>query len=79
MANENWVKHAYPLHQITVQLQGTCRSNRYAIIDQLEEVIARLKRGEQQGESHDDDFGYRFKVQSSATGPSFFEEPAADR
>lgn len=45
MANENWIKHAYPLQKITVQLQGTRHSSRDAIIDQLEVVLARLKSG----------------------------------
>lgn len=76
MANKNWIEHAYPLQQITVQLQGTRHSNRQAIIEQLEVILARLKSGDQQGEAHDDDFGYRFVVEAESAGPSFFDQPA---
>lgn len=78
MASENWIKHAYPLQQITIKLQGTRHSSRDAVIDQLETVVARLKRGEVDGTSHDDDFGYQFEVQSASPGPSFFDSPAGD-
>lgn len=76
MANKTWIEHAYPLQQITVQLQGTRRSDRGSIIRQLEVVLARLKLGEQQGEEHDDDFGYRFVAIGESEGPSFFDAPA---
>lgn len=79
MANENWIKHAYPLQKITVHLQGTRHSDREAIIGQLEVVLARLKRGEVEGEVHDDDFGYRFVVEPQSKGPSFFDEPAGTK
>jgi hypothetical protein len=79
MANENWIKHAYPLQQITVQLQGTRHSDRDAIIGQLEIVLDRLKRGDVKGERHDDDFGYRFVVEPQSDGPSFFDEPAGTK
>lgn len=79
MANENWIEHAYPLQQITVQLQGTRHSDRSAIIAQLETVLERLKSGDQIGKSHDDDFGYRFVVEPESNGPSFFSEPAGHR
>lgn len=77
MSNENWIRHAYPLQQITVQLQGTRHSDRKSIIAQLETVLERLKQGDMQGEQHDDDFGYRFNVEPTSPSPSFFEEPAA--
>lgn len=73
---ESWVSHAYPLKQITVQLQGTKFSDQMSIITQLETVLARLRAGEQMGEDHDDDFGYRFSVDVANKGPSFFDEPA---
>lgn len=76
--NEYWTKHAYPLQQITIQLQGTRHSSRDDVIDQLEAVLARLKKGELEGSSHDDDFGYQFQVQPAAPGPSFFDAPAGD-
>ena len=77
MPSKEWIAHAYPLQQITVQLQGTRSSAREDIIAQLEEVTARLKNGDMQGTSHDDDFGYRFDVEPTSLGPSFFDEPAA--
>ena len=76
MSNQSWKDHAYPLQQITVQLQGTKRSSRSAIIAQLETVLAKLRAGDLNGEDHDDDFGYRFNVELSSTDPSFFDEPA---
>lgn len=75
-ANQDWIRHAYPLQQITVQLQGTRHSKREDIITQAESVLERLKRGEMQGEHHDDDFGYRFNVEPTSPGPSFFDKPA---
>lgn len=76
MPNQNWIAHAYPLQQVTVQLQGTKHSDNAAIIGQLEIVLARLRMGELKGQDHDDDFGYRFAVDSASAGPSFFDEPA---
>ena len=75
MSNGNWIKHAYPLQQIMIQLQGTRHSSRADLVDQLETVPARLKKGELEGTSHDDEFGYRFQVQTAAPGPSFFDDP----
>jgi hypothetical protein len=76
MPNGRWIEHAYPLQQITIQLQGTRHSSRSDVVDQLEAVLARLKNGELDGIAHDDDFGYRFKVQTASPGPSFFDDPA---
>lgn len=78
MADENWIKHAYPLQQITIRLQGTQHSSRTDVIDQLETVLARLKSGHLKGSSHDDDFGYEFAVEAASPGPSFFEAPAGE-
>jgi hypothetical protein len=78
MASESWTRHAYPLQQITIKLQGTRHSNVADVIGQLETVLARLKNGDVTGASHDDDFGYQFDVQMTAPGPSFFDEPARD-
>lgn len=78
MPNEKWTKHAYPLQQITIKLQGTRHSSRDDVIGQLETVLERLKRGEVNGTSHDDDFGYKFEVQLTSPGPSFFDTPAGD-
>jgi hypothetical protein len=78
MPSKEWIAHAYPLQQITVQVQGTRHSDRNAMIDQLEEVIERLKRGDMKGVSHDDDFGYRFNLEPTTYAPSFFDEPAAN-
>ncbi|WP_395009555.1 hypothetical protein [Undibacterium sp.] len=77
--NKSWVEHAYPLQQITIQLQGTRHSDRNAIIEQLETVLKRLKCGDESGESHDDDFGYRFTVELASKYPSFFDEPAGNK
>ncbi|WP_058048818.1 hypothetical protein [Janthinobacterium sp. Ant5-2-1] len=76
MSNENWIKHAYPLQQITIELQGTRHSKREDVIGQLETVLAKLKKGELEGVLHDDDFGYRFQVQPAVPGPSFFDASA---
>ena len=78
MANESWIKHAYPLQQITIKLQGTRHSSRDDVIGQIEVVLARLKGGDLAGSSHDDDFGFQFEVQSASPGPSFFDAPAGD-
>lgn len=75
MASPEWIEQAYPLQQITVQVQGTRHSNRAALIDQLETAIARLRAGDQCGSVHDDDFGYRFVVAESISGPSFSMTP----
>lgn len=72
---QDWHVHAYPLQQISIQLQGTRHSDRAAIIDQLETVIARLRAGDVRGHDHDDDFGYRFELQAVAHGPSYFDGP----
>lgn len=71
-----WKRHAYPLQQITVLVQGTRHSGRDDLAHQLELIAARLRRGESRGEEHDDDFGYRFAVTAAPDGPSFFEAPS---
>ncbi len=76
MPSQSWIDHAYPLQKVTVQLQGTKHSDRADIIGQLETVLARLRSGDLMGHDHDDDFGYRFAVESASPGPSFFDEPA---
>jgi len=76
MASQKWIEHAYPLQQITVHVQGTRHSDRAAMIGQLETVIARLRAGDKHGSQHDDDFGYRFEVAESVSGPSFFDDAA---
>jgi len=52
VSNQDWNEHAYPLQQISIQLQGTRHSDRTAIIDQLETVIARLRAGDVRGHDH---------------------------
>lgn len=76
MPSQSWIDHAYPLQQITVQIQGTRHSDRAAVIGQLETVLARLRAGDLSGQDHDDDFGYRFNVDPASAGPSFFDAPA---
>lgn len=74
-----WIKNAYPLQQITIRLQGTRHSTKESIIGQLDEVSKRLLEGDMSGECHDDDFGYRFKVDPRSDGPTFFASPARKR
>lgn len=76
MSNSRWVQHAYPLQQITIQLQGTRHSARADIINQLETVLAKLRAGDTYGMEHDDDFGYSFALESASNGPSIFDEKA---
>jgi hypothetical protein len=73
----SWLAHAYPLQQITIQLQGRRESRREDIAGQLDEVANRLVQGDLRGEVSDDDFGYRFRVVEQSGGPSFFDEPAS--
>lgn len=74
--SQRWIDNAYPLQKVTVHLQGTRHSNREDIISQLEGVLERLRAGDLVGEDHDDDYGYRFTVEPSSAGPSFFDTPA---
>lgn len=76
MSNDSWIEQAYPLQQVSIQLQGTRHSDKVAVINQLETVIARLNAGDTSGKSHDDDFGYSFTYVKDSPGPSFFDEPA---
>lgn len=77
MASQAWKDHAYPLQLITIELQGTRHSDRAAMLAQLKEVVARIEGGDTQGESSDDDFGYRFALSSPAE--SVFDQPASQR
>lgn len=74
MINEEWIAHAYPLQQLTIKLQGTRHSDKAAIVNQLETVLARIKAGDTSGQVHDDDFGYAFEYVPVVPGPSFFDE-----
>lgn len=76
MATQEWIEHAYPLQQLTVHVQGTRHSDRAAMIEQLEAVVARLRAGDLRGSEHDDDFGYRFELSEAVSGPSFFDAAA---
>lgn len=71
-AELNWAMHAHPLKQITIRLQGTRHSEPESMLQQLDEVAARIKQGDQAGEASDDDFGYQFSVEASTTKPSIF-------
>lgn len=71
---EQWREQAYPLKQVTIQLQGTGKSSNESMIWLLEKVLERLRAGEVTGHEHDDDFGYCFETVSS-DGPSFFNTP----
>lgn len=70
--NLEWANHAYPLQQAVVRLQGTRHSDRANVINQLEEVLARLRAGESRGYEHADDFGYTFEYLKASDVPSFF-------
>lgn len=76
MEHESWIEHAYPLQQVRIELQGTRHSDRAAIVEQLETVLARLRAGEDVGEEDDDDFGYRFRFTANARA-SVFAVPIA--
>jgi hypothetical protein len=76
-ASNEWREHAYPLQQITIKLQGTRRSDRTAILQQLDGIAARLRAGEITGQEDDDDFGYQFKVEGQSNGPSFFDDASS--
>jgi len=76
MSNKTtWIAHAYPLQQVTVKLQGTRHSAKSHVIEQLETVLARLKKGDTFGQDHDDDFGYVFEYVQATHDSSFFDEP----
>jgi hypothetical protein len=75
--SEEWIKHAYPLQQVLIKLQGTRHSERDSIVQQLTTILERLNAGDAAGQRHDDDFGYSFSFVKSSPGPSFFEAPAS--
>jgi hypothetical protein len=76
MSNAAWKEHAYPLRRITIQLQGTRRSELTDIINQLDEVKAKLLERFTSGLHHDDDFGYQFVVSDSEQESVFADESA---
>ncbi|EKT4478419.1 hypothetical protein QEL91_004146 [Pseudomonas putida] len=76
MVSKSWVEHAYPLQQITIQVQGTRHSTCASLIYLLETVISELKAGKSSGTQHDDDFGYSYSYVTDSLGPSFFDEPS---
>lgn len=67
-----WAMNAHPLKQINIQLQGTRHSECEIILQQIQEILGRIKRGDVQGESSDDDFGYKFAVDLQTENPSIF-------
>jgi Ran GTPase-activating protein (RanGAP) involved in mRNA processing and transport len=77
VTTQAWKDHAYPLQLIKIELQGTRHSSKAAILAQLKEVVERIERGDVQGESSDDDFGYIFAL--SAPAVSVFDAPASQR
>lgn len=72
--DKDWIEHAYPLQQVKITLQGTKRNEKADIISLLEMVAARLKEGDIDGYSHDDDFGYSFSYQDDVE-KSAFDQP----
>lgn len=71
-AKIGWAMHAHPLKQIIIKLQGSRHSEPEIMLQQVEEVVGRIKCGEVQGESSDDDFGYKFSVDLRSDNPSVF-------
>jgi len=76
MVSQRWIEHAYPLQQITIQVQGTRHSTSASLVYLLETVLTDLKAGKDSGTYHDDDFGYTFSYVPDSPGPSFFDEPS---
>ena len=74
MTNQAWKDHAYPLQGIKIELQGTRHSNKADLLSQLKEVVERIERGDANGESSDDDFGYKFTVTSAAETSIFGDD-----
>lgn len=75
MTTQAWKDHAYPLQGIKIELQGTRHSNQADLLSQLKEVVARIESGDTDGESSDDDFGYKFIVTSATNTSIFGDEP----
>lgn len=71
-ARIDWAMHAHPLKQIIIKIQGTRHSEPESMLQQVEEIVGRIKRGDVQGESSDDDFGYEFSVDLRSNNPSIF-------
>ena len=71
-ARIDWAMNAHPLKQIIVRLQGTRHSDPASMLQQVEEVVDRIKNGDLHGESSDDDFGYMFSVDLRSDNPSIF-------
>lgn len=74
-ASQEWKDHAYPLQLITIELQGTRHSSRAGMLALLKVIVARIERGDINGETCDDDFGYRFAITSPLE--SVFDVPAS--
>lgn len=64
-----------PSPGIKIELQGTRHSNQADLLSKLKEVIARIESGDTDGESSDDDFGYKFIVTSATNTSIFGDEP----
>jgi hypothetical protein len=62
--NPTWKAHAYPLKLLTVHIQGTRRTEVELLARELERVAERLRNGDFRGESHDDDYGHRFVLET---------------
>lgn len=71
---DRWEQNAYPLKQVTIELQGTKHSDLISVSKQLLTIMEKIQKGELSGEEEDDDFGFRFSVQNEATS-SIFKSP----
>jgi len=79
MPNDAWKAYAYPLKQITIVVQGRQNSTAADLIEQLDEIKAKLLEGFRTGLHHDDDFGYKFEVSDSEQQSAFGDAPAGMR
>ena len=61
----DWIKDAYPLKRITIELQGTPYSELGSLVNQLDEIKQKVLDGCTSGCDCDDDFGYRVTVSQS--------------
>ncbi len=71
MPSENWIRHAYPLKLISVQVQGSRHSIMEDMANQLRDVAQLIDEGKLSGQSSDDDFGFRFVVDNGRSESIF--------
>lgn len=72
MNRDEWMLHAYPLKQLTINLQGTKHTSKDDLIALLENIIFEIKNEKEAGKAEDDDYGYIFEYKDNAN-KSIFE------